>query len=369
MNRTLRRVLGLTGSVVVGLAGAVTFASAAQAHHTTVTSTTTCAEDTWTVTWTVEDWNWKDYRGYAHIGAGWITDVTSSEPEVELEGDIEENVALPYPGETPLTATQTFSNDVDRVELTVDAVWSNDETGTGKGSANRPTDGCDEPEEAPEVWAVSDCFGLEVGVLNHYAETVDFTFSPSNGDAVVYPIEPAKETSYFFPVGESEKSLNVTVSVGDTELSTHEWEGGTNCEGSSVHSTCEGLEFELAVPSGSVGLSFTFTPPNGEEVFMVLAPGAEPETVTFDAPEGADSFVVTYVVSDGDEDYPGEQQWTKPEECDEAPPVEDTTPIAQEKLNETGSSLTIMLSTAAALVAAAAVLFFIVRRRRVAQDW
>ncbi|MCH7232409.1 LPXTG cell wall anchor domain-containing protein [Glycomyces sp. L485] len=372
MNRTLQRVLGLAGSVALGVVGAVAIGSAAQAHHTTVKSSTDCDEDSWTVSWSVEDWNWKDWPRFRNVGAGEITAVTPSNPEVPLEGDIAVDAELPYPGEGVLTATQTFSNDVDNATLVIDGVWPNGEFGTGKGEATRPTEGCESTEDptptptpAPEAWAVSDCFGIAVTAVNTSDVLAEFTLTPSTGDPVTLTPETDEEFREHFAVDDPEAGLTVSVTADGQEISVFEWDGGTDCERGAVYDTCEGLEFELSVPEGGVESTYTLTPSEGDEVVVTLAPG-ESETVTFVAT--GDELTVYYLIEQGENFEEGEIPWEKPEDCEEVP-TESESPSAAPTLPTTGSSMTIMVSSAAALVAVAAVLFLIARRRRAAADW
>ncbi|GAB4007061.1 hypothetical protein GCM10029992_59710 [Glycomyces albus] len=195
MNRTLKRVLGLTGSVVVGLAGAVTFASAAQAHHANVTGTAPCleADGTWEVTWSVNDWDWKGWD--PQLGAGWITGVTSTS-DSEIVGDFsldttsDDDVFLPYPGETPLSATQVVTDvDAESVTLKVAGEWSNGQTDMGDGhkaTVLKPTQECEQPEEPSaetSASAVSDCFAITITASNSNPEALAEFTHPERGRA------------------------------------------------------------------------------------------------------------------------------------------------------------------------------------------
>ncbi|WP_030158354.1 LPXTG cell wall anchor domain-containing protein [Glycomyces sp. NRRL B-16210] len=378
MNRTLKRVLGLTASVAIGLVGAVTFASAAQAHHTEATPTTRCLDDGgWEVTWSVTDWEWKNYPHFNIKEAGEITGVTPS-VDVPLVGGIEVGKKLPYPGsnDTPLTSTQTFDASVESATLIIDAKWKNkwsdNETGNNKGhlqTAYPPAGGCEKPEEPkpePYIEAWSDCVALYVWVGNGNPDKLaTFTLTPSFGDAVEETPEADSNGYQGYFEAPEEGGLTVEVAIDGELVETIEWTPENNCNWGTYEQTCEGVQFNLAIPADGVETTFTFTTSESDEpIVHVLAPGDE-VPVFF---EGAVDLVVYYVIEQGKESYPGQIPWT-PEDCESPAPSESETPSATPQLPTTGSSLTIMVSSAAALILAAAVIFLLMRRRRAAQDW
>lgn len=359
MNRTLKRVLGLAGSVALGVAGAVTFASAAQAHHPEITGSAVCVDDGWEVTWNV------DLVGPTD---GEITAVTPTEPTVA--GDLQAGAT----GKN-FTGTQVYPATATEAHLEVSAVWYKGEGNQidGEAAGHVVFDGTcsEEPPEEPEpevsASAVSDCLGLTVIVGNNSDELAEITMTPSAGEPVTVTPAVGEPVSQFFAVQDSEAGLTVTVTYGETEVGVFTWDTGSlNCEWGVVYDTCDGLEFELSIPDEASETTVTLTPSEGDEVVVVLEPGAEPEVVEF--PAAGDELTVSYVISDGKSEYTGEVPWTKPEDCEETPPASES-PTPEAQLPTTGSSMTIMISAAAALVLAAAVLFFIARRRRAAADW
>lgn len=369
MNRTLKRVLGLAGSVALGVTGALTFASAAQAHHPEVTGTAVCVDDGWEVSWEV--------KLVAPPGRdGEITEINPAEPEID--GALQVG-ATAGPGEV-LTGTQIYDSSATEAKLDVTAVWNKDDGKTEskwgkvvKSATGRVTfDGTcnEEPPSDPDpeisVHSLSDCFGIYVVANNNSEESLaEFAFTPSTGEPVTRTPEVGEDFGYYFAIEDYEAGLTVTVTADGEEVAVFEWDSPGNCEWGYIYDTCEGLEFELSIPEDGTETTFTFTPSEGEEVVETVAPG-ETKTVTFTAT--GDELTVSYIIDDGKNFYEGEVPWEKPEDCDEVPPSEaPTTPAAQ--LPVTGSSMTIMISAAAALVAAAAVLFFVARRRRAAADW
>lgn len=375
MNRTLKRVLGLTGSVVVGLAGAVTFASAAQAHHPNVEGVAEClADGSWQVTWKVAEGDWPGKPDdLTAVIAGvdpdpdFDSEISGAFSRDTTEGD---NVALPDPefGEAPIEATQVIPAGEATADLTVNAKWSNGHLDGGSGAtAYKPKDDCAEKPEEPEepetsVSYSSDCFAITITAANHNAEDLaEFTLTPSEGEPITgTPAvdEPLVET---FLVVDPNSEFSVAVSANGEDLGVFEWEGPADCPKIEIAESCEGLTFDVEVPADGVETTFTVTTSEGGEHSVTLAPG---ESGTIEVPVESDSVTVDWSYTDGKFIQPGTFDWTKPV-CDE-----ETTPAAQEQLPETGSSMTIMISAAAALVVAAAVLFVVARRRRAAaQDW
>ncbi|NUQ89514.1 MAG: LPXTG cell wall anchor domain-containing protein [Glycomyces artemisiae] len=358
MNRTLKRVLGLAGSAVLGLAGAVTFASAAQAHHVEITGYSECTDDGWTVTWEATDWNSQN------LGAGVVTALSA-----ELEGDLQVGASLPHPstGEV-ITGTQTLSLDQATAELKIDAEWPNGQEGSGTGVVSQPEGGCEAPEEpTPEVEAggYSDCFGVFVYGDNYNPEALaEFTFDPSNGDAVSYTPEVDEGAWEYFLLDDPETGLTVDILVDGELYTTIEWVDNPLCHYVTAEADCDGLNFTISVPEDGEETTFYFyTSYDESETVEVVAPG-ESKTITVPAQNNEEFSVFYWVETQKDSVY-GEVPWTP------CPPEEtpSESPSPKPELPKTGSSLSIMIGSAAALIVAAGVIFFLMRRRRAAQDW
>lgn len=364
MNRTLKRVLGLSGSVVLGLAGAVTFASAAQAHHPTVSGFSECTEDGgWQVTWLVEDWEG------TQNATGTIKEVMGS--HLDEGGEIVVDAVLPaYGSEDPLVGTSTFTaEETDEVTLMVYAEWDNGAAGpTTSLPVGPPTDGCDGEPEGPVIgWGGQvDCVGIEVWAWNENADDLEeFTFSGSNGEEVSGTPGIDEEFGHYFLMEEGAEDLTVDVYAGEELVDTIEWVDNVLCSYVQVEADCEGLIFTLTVPQDGEETSFILWTSLSEEPTEVVLAAGESETFTFKA-EGDEELWVDYYIEVPKDSTSGGVYWIP---CDEESPSPSETPSAQPQLPTTGSSMTIMIGSAAALIVAAAAIFLIMRRRRAAQDW
>jgi len=369
MNRTLKRVLGLSGSVVLGLAGAVTFASAAQAHHSEYWGTSSCNEDgTWTVTWEATDGDWQGKP------ADLTAKVKSWEVEGEVSGDLfAEGAALPaIDAADTLKGTQILPADVDTASLELTVEWSNGviETG-GAAIVSQPEGGCSEappadPEPEFSIDSDVDCAGIWVWADNLNPDALaEFTFVSSDGEEESYTPEVDEGFGWYFYVEDADAGLSVDVLVDGELVDTLEWYDNALCSYISVEDTCDGLTFTLTVPQDGEETYFEIWTSLGEDPqTYTLAPG-ESETVEVSG-EGQEDLWVNYYVETPKDAIGGDVYWLP---CDEETPSPSDTPSAQPQLPTTGSSMTIMLGSAAALIVAAAAIFLIMRRRRAAQDW
>jgi LPXTG-motif cell wall-anchored protein len=366
MNRTLKRVLGLSGSVVLGLAGAVTFASAAQAHHSEYWGTSACNEDgTWTVTWEATDGTWQGRED------GLTATVQSWTVDGEVSGDLfVAGAALPAYGSTDtLKGEQVVAGDVESVSLTLASKWSNNVEETGQPYiVSQPEGGC-EPDEEPEpgfkIDSTVDCVGIWVWADNTNPEALaEFTFVSSDGEEESYTPDAGEGFEWYFLLEDPEAGLSVDVLVDGELVETFEWYGKDLCESISVEADCEGLIFTFSVPENGETTTFTlWTSYSDEPEEIVLQPGAS-EVREFTAVE--DVLWVDYSIVTPKDSTQGGVEWIP---CDEETPSPSGTPSAQPQLPTTGSSMTIMIGSAAALIVAAAAIFLIMRRRRAAQDW
>ena len=107
---------------LLAIAGMAMFAAPASAHHPLVSGATTCADDGWSVVWTVQPdasrpaltWKVTSPDGYAPAG---------SQPAV---------------GDSRFTRTTSHPLDVGGVDETVTVVWSNGVVASGSAHVDRP---------------------------------------------------------------------------------------------------------------------------------------------------------------------------------------------------------------------------------------
>lgn len=363
MNRTLKRVLGLAGSAVLGLAGAVTFASAAQAHHVEIEGVTECTPDGgWTVVWQVTDW------ASQGLEAGVIT-------SVEVDGEFNEGTEiavdqqLPHPDSGDyLEGSQNFGADVETATITIEAAWPNGATGNGTGTVSQPEGGCaeeepEEPQPSFEYGGFYECTSVYVWGENYNEEALaEFTFVSSDGEEISGAPEVNDWIDYTFFVQDFEAGLSVDIFVDDELVDTITWEPNELCAYISVENDCETLTFTLTSPEDGEAAYFeVWNNLNDDEWTFELSPG-QSETIEIPGEEGLQVYYYIETQKDG---ITGEVRWTP---CP-PPSVPTESPSAKPELPQTGSSLTIMVASAAALIVAAGVIFFLMRRRRAAQDW
>ncbi|GAA2133105.1 LPXTG cell wall anchor domain-containing protein [Glycomyces algeriensis] len=367
MNRTLKRVLGLSGSVVLGLAGAVTFASAAQAHHSDYWGTSECNEDgSWTVTWEATDGTWGGREdGLTGAVESWTVDG-------EVSGGLfAAGAPLPAHGSTDtLKGEQVVAADVESVSLTLTSKWSNGVKETGQPYiVSQPEGGCEpteEPEPGFEIDSDVDCVGIWVWANNTNPEALaEFTFVSSDGEEESYTPEVDEGFGWYFFVEDLEAGLSVDVLVDGELIETFEWYDKELCSYIAVESDCEGLTFTLTVPEDGEPTYFEIWTDFSEDAIVhELNPGES--VVVPVAIDSAEEVWASYYVETPKDSVYGDVWWTP---CDEETPSPSGTPSAQPQLPTTGSSMTIMIGSAAALIVAAAAIFLIMRRRRAAQDW
>ncbi|GAA1377654.1 LPXTG cell wall anchor domain-containing protein [Catellatospora chokoriensis] len=110
-----RRLLAVTGSVALGLMGAVALGSPAQAHHPELEPVAICATDGWTINWTIEnsETQWE----------GKITKITPSPTGSLTGGTLAVGKTLPKKNKGSLTAVQKVGLDVKKVSLYVEVLW------------------------------------------------------------------------------------------------------------------------------------------------------------------------------------------------------------------------------------------------------
>jgi hypothetical protein len=207
--------------------------------------------------------------------------------------------------------------------------------------------------------------------------TTTFTVTSNAGDAESHSLAPgdAELTLYYLIGYDGETQPWLQVEWGDESvlLEFEDYDG--ECIAYSdlsgeIWSQCDGVGYEFlntGTQNGGVTIEILLVPSVGDSVSLTLEPGDFVEGLI--AAEGT-VFNVDLHIQDA---YEGSFYWEYDAEfCDEVPPPageEPTTPVAQEKMPVTGSSLTIAVVSALALALAGAALFIMMRRRRMAENW
>jgi hypothetical protein len=414
VKQPLKRLAALAGAAVVGLAAAALVASPADATgkgkpwhpqlnvKIELTGDYECVGDEWHVTWTLKDVS-KDKRQGNHSSnnydnvVAWTKTQTLVDQEegesdwsdVVLDGDLVPGTPVPKKNQGELTGTQVLSGDTQWVQLYVGSDWESKGKGKKKQSGTATAnylvnlqgecgdgDTDPDPEAAdPFVEIAKDCGSWYVGYnVPEGNETVDFAVTTSSGAEYGESFGPAEETYWVeYPIEDESGTPSITVAWGEASES-HSYEGweddcfvGSDIRG-EYEPTCEGLAFvfwnEPFLNEG-IEAAITLESSTGEARSFTIAPGEEvAEEILAD---GTDPFTVDVYI---DDELVGTAEWAYDEDCDDDPSgAEPTTPVAEEKMPVTGSSLTIAVVSALALALAGAALFFMVRRRRMAENW
>ncbi len=118
MNRPLKRLLGLAGSVVLGTFGAVALVSPAQAHHNTITAGSVCADGKIRINWKIE--NSEDDK------AERITAITKT-PNTDIKKASDNSlvgVGTQIEADETLEAYQIVSANTTTAKLAITAKWA-----------------------------------------------------------------------------------------------------------------------------------------------------------------------------------------------------------------------------------------------------
>ncbi|GIG02771.1 LPXTG cell wall anchor domain-containing protein [Catellatospora citrea] len=135
-----RRLLAVTGSMTLGLMGAVALGSPAQAHHTTITGVAECTPNEWVITWTVENWE-TTMTAKIDVTADPNTAITNIVDGATLPGSTQVKGGWNY---GKLVGEQRVPLSKRNAELTVKGKWTNGNTQTNKGSVQLDANDCGE---------------------------------------------------------------------------------------------------------------------------------------------------------------------------------------------------------------------------------
>ncbi|MFG2065994.1 cell wall anchor protein [Micromonospora tulbaghiae] len=313
MNRLhLRRAAVLTVGTLLGLAGVVTVAGPAAAHHPEPSGSYCAAENgTVTVTWSV-------ISSETDI-SGRITTVESTVPGA-ISGGLAVGAELKPAGQGPLTGTQThtFTGPIPELKLTVGAHWergrkSHDGERTvtarpGRNCATQSPSPSPSPSTPPST-----------------TPTPSTPASPTPTPSASVPPSPSTPPAPSAPPAEPGEPVF------------------------KLDQDCDSMTFIVENPADGIAFAATFTTEKGESRKLVSEPG-KAGSVEFEAYRGL-TVTVKYDVVEESETIP----YTAPRDCSGQ----------GGGLPVTGPAAGAIAGGAALLLAAGAVLFVVARRRRI----
>ncbi|GIE27362.1 hypothetical protein Ait01nite_004070 [Actinoplanes italicus] len=226
----LRRVAALAAGSLIGIAGAVAFASPALAHHSIVKGSSECINGEWVVDWTVNAiGDGKQGREFK-----WVkVDFSSTTNKID-NADIAVNGKW-HPSDTELKGKQRVPATEKSATLAVEAVWNNEArdsdpgkyTVTFEGACEAPSTPTepetptepDVPVEIPkdvkaEPYTDMECDTIEVGVDNTLGNETPFTvkYKTSKGEERTLVVKPGEKKGEKFSATEG-FSVDVTFTV------------------------------------------------------------------------------------------------------------------------------------------------------------
>ncbi|MGC5021085.1 LPXTG cell wall anchor domain-containing protein [Micromonospora sp. DT47] len=373
-----RHVMAVTASALIGIAGALTLASPASAHHSEVKVTAECdtAAGEWVTTWTVNSYAPEKVNNFQFTKVEATSVVKGATTPFTIDGiAVSEADTFPHKVSEPVVGKARLSGDATEASLTVRARWDNKyEESSDRGASIKFSESCAKvvtppPAEAnPKATVAADCDGDVVVKLENGAEATkdaSFTVTGTDGFTKTATVEAGEDTTITVPARNAER-IKVTEAGQEEPLFDDQPAEAKDCvepgePTGSIQMTCDALIFQIENPKDGKTVTITLTPNKGEAQTLVVKPG-ETKTATFKAFEG---LTVTPKAEGLDDSSP--IAWEKPAECTTASP---TAPPAGggaggPTLPKTGAPAALIGGGAAALLAAGAVLFVVARRRRV----
>jgi len=366
---SLRRPLGILGAALLGVVAAVTLASPASAHHSTVAGSVWCNPETgnWDITWTVDTVVPRGVDRF-QLTSVELTPADSTVTNIAAATDPD---YFPYHTDATLYGHQILPGDTTakRATLKVKAKWDNGfeenraSRGTVriKGTCVKDTPPPSTPTPTPEVTAPKAAFtpacdgSVEVTLVNGDEATVPVELTVSaKGFTETHTLEPKSEKKgIVVPAGAG--AITVTEKGKESPVTEpYTWERPENCGEPSLAyaSTCDEFLFEVTNPKDGTPVTVTFTPSTGDAQTVTVAPD-EVKVVKFPASEGL-------TVTPSAEGEQGEPiAWEPEENCAGGGGGGD-----DGELPVTGAAAGGIAGGALALLALGTVLFFIARRRR-----
>ncbi len=373
-----RHVMAVTASALIGIAGALTLASPASAHHSVVKVTAECdtAAGEWVTTWTVNSYAPEGVHNYRFAKVEAISVVNGTATPFTVDGiAVSEPGIYPHPVSTPVVRKARLSGDATEASLTVKAQWDNEWNEKDDSSASiKFSESCDKvvtppPAAAnPKATVTADCDGDVAVKLENGAEATRdaaFTVTGTDGFTKTATVAAGKDTTISVPARNAAK-ITVTEAGQKAPVFDAKPAAAKDCVApgeptGSIKMTCDALIFQVENPKDGKTVTVTLAPNKGDAQTLVVKPG-ETRTATFKAVEG---LTVTPRADGLDDTSP--IAWEKPAKCTSpspsAPPAGGG--AGGPALPKTGAPAGLIAGGAAALLAAGAVLFVVARRRRV----
>ncbi|MET8256863.1 LPXTG cell wall anchor domain-containing protein [Micromonospora sp. NPDC005553] len=367
-----RRAAAIAAGALIGLAGVVTFAAPASAHHSEIQVKADCdtATGEWVVNWTVNSYapGGVDNYKFSEVSAKTYVGETASDAAIDgiavTEGD-----TYPLAVSQAVKATQRLDAKTTKATLSVRAMWDNefeDDQLRSKSIEFSGTCAAEQPPvpatPKPTANVAADCDGDVVVKLQNAEDATapaKFTITGADGFTKTVTVKVGKNESVKVPA-KNATAIKVVADGVDKPLFEGTPAAAENCvepgePAGSYKSTCTELIFDIANPADGKTITITFTPNKGKAQTLTVEPGKS-GTVTFPAQEG---LTVTPTAEGLDDTSP--IAWEKPADCAPGQGGGKDEPA----LPLTGAATGGIIAGAVVLLAAGAALFVVARRRRV----
>lgn len=357
-----RRGLAVIAGALLGLVGTLTVANPASAHHSTVSGTPVCDEETgeWVITWTVNSF------APPHVNRYRLVSVESTPSEHPVDGIAVTEGSYPHRTSTPLVGEQRVPGTTLEATLKVKAEWQNGFVERKPAVGSVEIQGfCErlgpppvEPEPSPPtVTAASTCDELIVVLDNPQdGQPVSLEVTTSAGDSETVQLDRGATETLTFPAADG---LTYRVSLFGQTLAEGGWQNPGDCETEvevpiASLSDCESLTIEVTNPLTDQTLTVTIS--SGEVTEELTIDPESTGEVTFPAEEGT---VATVTIAGESVDI----EWTQPEDCEPGEPAPSEEP--EPSLPVTGGRTPLVIGAAVLLLLAGGGLFWAARRRKV----
>jgi len=368
-----RRVAAIAAGALIGLAGVVTFAAPASAHHSEIQVKAACdtATGEWVATWTVNSYAPGDVKNYKFDEVSAKTYVGDVASDATIDGiAVTEAKEYPHSVSEPVIAKQRLDAKTTKATLSVRAMWDNEfKDDQLRSKSIEFTGSCDKEQPPvpttpkPTASVAADCDGDVLVKLENGKDATapaKFTITGADGFTKTVTVKVGENESVKVPA-KNATAIKVVADGLDKPLFEGTPAAAENCvepgePAGSYKSTCTELIFDIANPADGETITITFTPNKGKAQTLTVEPGKS-GTVTFPAQEG---LTVTPTAEGLDDTSP--IAWEKPADCT---PGQGGGDKDEPTLPLTGAATGGIIAGAAVLLAAGVALFVVARRRRV----